>query len=47
MAHRHGGGRAREARAEFENVFSRAGFRVNRVITTAGPLAMIEAAVGS
>jgi hypothetical protein len=33
--------------AEFERVFSRAGFRVNRVITTAGPLALIEAEVSA
>jgi hypothetical protein len=33
--------------AEFEHVFSRAGFRVNQVITTAGPLALIEAEVSA
>jgi len=33
--------------AEFEPVFSRAGLRVNRVITTASPLALIELEAGS
>ena len=33
--------------AEFEHVFSRAGFRVNQVITTASPLSLIEVEVAS